>query len=85
MSPTEIQLLVLFKSATIRLDLIAEDYFGLSVKTANDRALTNKLPIPAFRLGTSQKAPWMVSVSDLAAHIDSAQHAAAQLWEKSQA
>lgn len=84
MTDTEIQLFVLFKSATIRLDLIAEDYFGLSVKTANDRALTNKLPIPAFRLGTSQKAPWMVSVTDLAAHIDNAKQSAAELWEKSQ-
>lgn len=84
MTDTEIQLFVLFKSATVRLDAIAEDYFGLSPKTACERALLNKLPIPAFRLGTTQKAPWMVSISDLAAHIDNAKQSAAELWEKSQ-
>lgn len=84
MTDTEVRLFVLHKSATVRLDAIAEEYFGLQPKTAAERALLNKLPIPAFRLGTSQKAPWMVSIRDLAAHIDNAQQAAAELWGKSQ-
>lgn len=84
MSGTELHLLALFKAPVVRLEDVCEHYFGLSIKTANDRAITNKLPIPAFRLVDSQKAPFMVKISDLAAHIDNAQQLAAELWEKSQ-
>ena len=38
--------------------------FGLSPEKAKERAATQELPIPAFRLG-SQKSPWLVLESDL--------------------
>jgi hypothetical protein len=83
MSPTELQLFVKHRSTVVRLEAICEEYFGLGAKTASDYAALNKLPVPAFRLTSSQKAPWMVKLSALAAHIDAAQKAAQELWEKS--
>jgi hypothetical protein len=81
---TELRLLAVFKAPAVRLEDVCEHYFGIAIKTANDYATLNKLPIPAFRLVNSQKAPWMVKLSDLAAHIDNAQRLATELWEKSQ-
>lgn len=46
------------------------DRFGLSPTEAKRLAIAQRLPVPAFRLGT-QKSPWVISATDLAAHIDS--------------
>lgn len=43
--------------------------FGLSLRRANEMASTQRLPIPAFKLG-SQKSPWMVSSKRLAEYIE---------------
>lgn len=80
---TYFALMAEFGSGNVELDKVCEKYFGLTIDEAKRRAATNRLPIPAFRSG-SQKSPWLVSLSDLAAHLD-AQHEAARMeWSKSQ-
>ena len=70
MNKTEMLLLIRFESPTIPLDSICREYFGYSIGTAKQKAKAGTLPVPAFRLGASQKMPWMVNITDLSAYID---------------
>lgn len=70
MNKTELLLLMQHESPAIPLAGICEQYFALTRTTANHRAKAGTLPIPAFRLSDSQKAPWMVHASDLAQYIE---------------
>jgi hypothetical protein len=72
MKKTEMLLLVKYESPTIPLENVCEEYFGYSKGTAKQKAKAGILPIPAFKLGASQKMPWMVKTSDLGAFIDKA-------------
>lgn len=67
---TEMMLLAQFESPTVKLEDICEEYFDLSRHTAYNRAKSNALPIPTFRLSESRKAPIFVHISDLAKLID---------------
>lgn len=59
-----------YESATVPLSQICEKYFGMKPFTAERKAAENKLPIPTFRTGDSQKAPRMIHIADLADFID---------------
>jgi len=80
MNKTEIFLLMKFETPTIPLEKICEDYFGCSKGTAKQKAKSGTLPVPAFRLGSSQKNPWMVHVQDLAGFIEGQREAAKKEW-----
>ncbi|GFE87811.1 pyocin activator PrtN family protein [Steroidobacter agaridevorans] len=69
MNNTYFGLLAEFGEANIPLQKVAPKYFGLSEDEARRRAPTGLLPCRVFRLG-SQKAPWLVSATDLAELID---------------
>lgn len=84
MTPTELQLLALHRAPTVCLDAICETYLSMSRETARAAAALNRLPFPTFRLHDSRKAPVMVKVSDLAAHIDSTHKCAQEEWRHSQ-
>jgi hypothetical protein len=77
---TELMLLMKFESPVIPLDKICYDYFGCSKNTAKQRAKSGTLPIPAFRLGTSQKLPWMINIQDLASFIEKNSIEAKREW-----
>jgi len=85
MTPTEFQLFVLYRAPTVNLDSICDKYLSLSPPEARRRAAMHALPFPTFRLTSSQKAPYMVALKDLAAHIDSTHTEAQRDWDKSQA
>lgn len=68
----------------VRLDEICQEHFGLSKRAAYDCAKLNRLPVPAFRLRDSQKAPFVVSVRDLNEYIENQAAAARAAWERSQ-
>lgn len=82
MTPTELQLLAIYKGP-VALTEIAQRYLALSNKEALRRAALNQLPFPTFRLGKSQKAPVLVHLADLAAHIDAQRQCAKESWEHS--
>lgn len=67
---TAFLLMAQFNKAVIPITEICEEYFGLSAATAKSYAAAGKLPIPAFRTGKSNKATWMINVTDLAEHLD---------------
>lgn len=78
MTDTEIMLLAVHKSPIVRLEDICEQYFGLQYDTARNRAALNQLPVATWRLLDSHKAPLMVRLTELAAHIDATAEAATE-------
>lgn len=84
MTDTLLQLLALHRAAAVRLGDICEHYLNLSPIVAKQRAALNTLPFPTFRMTSSNKAPYMVKLSDLAAHIDSTHEVATEGWTASQ-
>lgn len=77
MNSTYFGLLAEFGEANIPLVKVAPKYFGLGPDEAKRRAPSKALPCPVFRLG-GQKAPWLVSASDLATLIDEARQEASR-------
>lgn len=82
MTSTYFGLLAEFGEAEIPLDRVCQKYFGMAPDKAKRAALMRRLPVPAYRVGNSQKSPWLVSAGDLAAHIDEQREKARQEWEK---
>lgn len=68
----------------IRLEDVCEEYFGLNYETAKKRANEHTLPLPAFRIGKSQKLPFVINIDDLAQHIERTSVKAHSEWEKFQ-
>ncbi|QNM96412.1 pyocin activator PrtN family protein [Chitinimonas koreensis] len=72
-----------FESPTVPLEQISDEFFGLSPAKAARQASARTLPVAAMRLTNSQKAPWLVHVDDLAAHIDATRATARAQWANS--
>ena len=66
---TAFLLLAEFGQADVPVEIVAERYLALDSRTAKTRAARGDLPFPAYRCG-SQKTPWLVRITDLAAWID---------------
>ena len=78
---TTFLLLAEFGQTDIPLETIAARYLGLEKKIAQVRAARSDLPFPAFRAG-SQKAPWLVRVTDLAAWLDGERQKGVDDWKR---
>ncbi len=83
MTPTELKLTAIHKGPVARLADISKAYLGMEYSEAAKLAAVNDLPFPTFRLRDSRKAPLMVRVVDLAAHIDSTSKCAKESWDNS--
>jgi hypothetical protein len=68
----------------IPLTEICNDLLDLTESEAKRQACLQKLPFPVHRLG-SQKSPWLVSITDLAAYIDQQKAAAEADWKRANA
>lgn len=70
-------------SGVVELEKACEKYFGLMPSEAKRRAAhaPHLLPIPVFRAG-SQKSPWLLTLADLARHLDARRAAAQAAQEK---
>ncbi|WP_355661486.1 pyocin activator PrtN family protein [Halomonas salifodinae] len=66
--------------AELPLEEVAPRFFGISPRTAGARASAQALPVPAYRAGDSQKAPWLVSAVDLAQYLDKRRTEAHEMW-----
>lgn len=63
-------LLAEFGAGEIRLSECCEKYFGLSEPQAKRKASLQELPVTAYRATESQKGEWLISLSELAQHLD---------------
>ncbi|HEX3838549.1 MAG TPA: pyocin activator PrtN family protein [Steroidobacteraceae bacterium] len=77
---TYFALMAEFGAGQVELDRVSEKYFGLAPSAAKSRAAMHQLPVPAFR-GASQKSPWLISIADLAVHLDERREVARKDWE----
>ncbi|MCS6114494.1 MULTISPECIES: pyocin activator PrtN family protein [Shewanella] len=75
---TAFLLMAQFNKVIVPLDQISKEYFALEPRTAQNYAKAGRLPVPAFRGGEGNKAPWLVNVNDLAAYLDKQRDAAAK-------
>jgi hypothetical protein len=78
---TYFALLAEFGTSEIPLADCCEKYFGLSERTASNKAKVNQLPIPVYRARDSQKSPLLVNAGVLAEHIDRQIELAKQEWD----
>ncbi len=78
---TNFALLARFGSPTIQLKEISKEFFGITPKTAEERAKACDFPIPTFKLRESQRAPTFVKIEDLAAYIDKQYKNAQVEWQ----
>lgn len=67
---TTLLLAIRFNGPTVALKDICDEFFGMGESMANLKARRGELPVPAAQLSGSQKAPYVVSVADLAKLID---------------
>jgi hypothetical protein len=79
---TALLLMAQYENPTILLEDICETYFACSRHTAIQKAKACTLPVVAFQIGSGQKAPWFVHVTDLARLIDKQRSEAKDEWEK---
>ena len=84
MTPTELKLLAVYKNPVLKLVDICDQYLNWGPAYAKRRAGEYALPFPAFRPTTSQRAPWLVKLEDLAAFIDAQNNKSQQRWRNSQ-
>jgi hypothetical protein len=84
MTPTEIQLLATLKGPVVPLYEICDKWLNMKPQTAREAAALNNLPFPTFRISDSRSAPLLVSVHDLADHIDARYATAKEGWTRSQ-
>lgn len=76
-------LMAIHGATTIPLAEVCERYFGLSLPEAMRKAAVNELPVPAFRLTSSRKAPLVVSAQALGDWIGKQEAAATASWARS--
>ena len=70
MNNTYFALMSEFGTGTVALSDICEKYFGLNPAQAQRKARRHELPVPTFRGANSQKCPVLISLTDLAKHLD---------------
>jgi hypothetical protein len=85
MNSTYFNLLAEFQAGEIRLVDCCDKYFSLSPAEAKRRASFQKLPVPVYRATESQKGEWLLSLQDLAAHLDAQKGAAREHFKAMQA
>ncbi len=74
---TTFMLMAQYNKAVVKLEDVSKEYFGIGKDVAFNKAKAGQLPVPAFRAGNSNKAPWMINLSDLGAHLDKCRDAVA--------
>ena len=76
-------LLKRFQTTDVKLKDISKELLDLTPRTAAEKAAKCSLPFPTHRL--RPRAPWLVTIDDLARAIWSARREALQEWQSVQA
>ncbi len=83
-SLTHTKLFEQFGSVVILVEDLAESYLHLARRTALNMAKTHQLPFPCFRLGNSNKSPFVVHLNDLVEFIDRRAAEERRVWKSFQ-
>ena len=77
---TNFALLARFESPTVELKQVSQEFFGITPKTAEQKAKGCDFPVPTFKLRDSERSPSLVKIEDLAAYIDKRHAEAKRDW-----
>ncbi|MGR5298805.1 Pyocin activator protein PrtN [Vibrio mediterranei] len=78
---TNFALLARFESPTVELKRVSQEFFGITPKTAEQRAKACDFPVPTFKLRDSERSPSLIKVEDLATYIDKRHESAKSDWQ----
>ena len=78
---TYFALMAEFETAQIPLKECCDKYFGMSYKEACRRAVTQNLPVPVFRCGSSRSG-WLIDIRDLIDLLDRKREEASNDWKR---
>ncbi|NVN82736.1 MULTISPECIES: pyocin activator PrtN family protein [unclassified Vibrio] len=77
---TNFALLARFGNPTVELKQVSQEFFGITSRTAEQRAKACDFPVPTFKLRDSERSPSLIKIEDLAAYIDKRHSEAMQDW-----
>ncbi|WP_210499654.1 pyocin activator PrtN family protein [Vibrio crassostreae] len=77
---TNFALLARFGTPTVELKQVSQEFFGITSRTAEQRAKACDFPVPTFKLRDSERSPSLIKIEDLAAYIDKRHSEAKQDW-----
>ena len=77
---TKFALLARFESPTVELKQVSQEFFGITPRTAEQRAKACDFPVPTFKLRDSERSPSLIKIEDLAVYIDKCHEEAKQAW-----
>lgn len=74
-------LLARFESPTVELKAVSQEFFGITPKTAEQKAKACDFPVPTFKLRDSERSPTLIKVEDLATYIEKRYELAKTDWQ----
>ncbi|MDH5933264.1 MULTISPECIES: pyocin activator PrtN family protein [Vibrio] len=74
-------LLARFESPTVELKTVSQEFFGITPKTAEQKAKACDFPVPTFKLRDSERSPTLIRVEDLAMYIEKRYELAKTDWQ----
>ncbi|MDL5025628.1 pyocin activator PrtN family protein [Vibrio sp. TMPB1044] len=74
-------LLARFASPTVELKAVSQEFFGITPKTAEQKAKACDFPVPTFKLRDSERSPTLIKVEDLAMYIEKRYELAKTDWQ----
>ncbi len=74
-------LLARFASPTVELKAVSQEFFGITPKTAEQKAKACDFPVPTFKLRDSERSPTLIKVKDLATYIEKRYELAKTDWQ----
>lgn len=74
-------LLARFASPTVELKVVSQEFFGITPKTAEQKAKACDFPVPTFKLRDSERSPTLIKVEDLAMYIEKRYELAKTDWQ----
>ncbi|NOH21444.1 pyocin activator PrtN family protein [Vibrio cyclitrophicus] len=74
-------LLARFASPTVELKAVSQEFFGITPKTAEQKAKACDFPVPTFKLRDSERSPTLIRVEDLAMYIEKRYELAKTDWQ----
>ncbi len=70
-----------YKSSVVALEVVVKDFLPhLNIETAKKRAAVQDLPFPTFKAEDSNKAPYMVNITDVAIWLNKQSQISKQDW-----
>ncbi|MBQ4844396.1 pyocin activator PrtN family protein [Pseudoalteromonas sp. MMG005] len=75
-------LLARFESPVIQLKDISEEFFGISPRTAQQKANAGEFPVPTFKALDSERSPMLVNIADLAEYLEKRYKEGRNEWQQ---